>query len=383
MSTERTYDIVIMGATGFTGRLVAEYLLERGPTSLRWAMAGRNEGKLSEVRTELAKLFPQAAEIPLITADSLDPDAMRSLAVQTKVVCTTVGPYAHYGEPLVAACAAEGTNYCDLTGEVQFIRKMIDNHADAAQASGAKIVHCCGFDSIPSDIGVYMLGEAMTERGATLKNVQMFAGESRGTFSGGTVASLLNVLDEAKKDRDLRRVIGHPYGLNPEDERDGPDGKDQQGIAYSKDLGMWTAPFVMAGINTRVVRRTQSLRGHPYGRDFRYSEVMSTGKGTSGLMRATAITGGLGGFLLAASNNTARRFMNARFLPKPGEGPSREARENGFFVLRFVASGQTEAGTTIKLKGKVRGQKDPGYGETAKMIGESAMCLALDESVRA
>ncbi|MEM7676240.1 MAG: saccharopine dehydrogenase NADP-binding domain-containing protein, partial [Myxococcota bacterium] len=267
MSTDRTYDIVVMGATGFTGRLVAEYLLERGPASLRWAMAGRNETKLAKVRAELAESFPKAADIPLITADSLDYHDMKAMAAQTTVVCTTVGPYAHYGEPLVAACAAQGTHYCDLTGEVQFIRKMIDGHAAAAEASGARIVHCCGFDSIPSDIGVYMLGEAMAERGATLKQVQMFAGESRGTFSGGTVASLLNVLDEAKKDRNLRRIIGHPYGLNPEGERDGPDGRDQQGVVYSKDLGMWTAPFVMAAINTRVVRRTQSLRGHPNGRE--------------------------------------------------------------------------------------------------------------------
>ena len=382
MDRDRTYDVVVMGATGFTGRLVAEYLLEHGPEGLRWAIAGRNPQKLEAIRTELAARFPAASNVPAVTADSLDPAAMNDLAKQTTTVCTTVGPYAQFGEPLVAACAAHGTHYCDLSGEVQFIRRMIDAHADAAKKSGARIVHCCGFDSIPSDIGVFMLGEAMANRGATLKQVRMFAGESKGAASGGTIASMLNVLEEVEKDRSLRKVVGHPYSLNPEDERDGPDRRDQTGIVFDKALGMWTAPFVMAAINTRVVRRTQSLRGHPYGRDFQYSEAMSTGKGQGGFMRAAAITGGLGGFMAAASVGTARRFLAKRFLPKPGEGPNREQREAGFFVIRMLAAGKTESGETIQLRGKIRGEKDPGYGETAKMIGESALCLALDEAVR-
>ena len=382
MGTDRTYDIVIMGASGFTGRLVAEYLLGHGPQGLRWAMAGRNATKLEEVRTELATRFPAAADIPILTADSLDPAAMNNLAQQTTVVATTVGPYAKYGEPLVAACAANGTHYADLAGEVQFIRQMIDDHGDAAKASGARIVHCCGFDSIPSDLGVYMLGEAMRERGATLKEVKMFAGESSGKFSGGTVASLLNVLDAVQKDKSLRRVVGHPYSLNPPDERDGPDERDQTGVVFDKELGMWTAPFVMAGINTKIVRRTQSLRGHPYGRDFKYSEVMSTGKGSAGLMRATAITGGLGGFLAAASVGPVRQWMSDRMLPKPGEGPNRKEREEGFFVIRMLASGVTPSGETVKLRGRIEGKADPGYGETSKMMSEAALCLALDENVR-
>ena len=382
MNADRTYDVVVMGATGFTGRLVAEYLLEHGPQGLRWAMAGRSTSKLEQVRTELAERFSAAAQIPLITADSLDRSAMDNLALKTTTVCTTVGPYAKFGEPLVAACAANGTHYVDLTGEVQFIRRMIDGYADDAKASGARIVHCCGFDSIPSDIGVFMLGEAMVERGATLKEVRMFAGESSGKFSGGTIASLLNVLEEVEKDPSLRRVVGHPYSLNPEDERDGPDRRDQTGIVFSKDLGMWTAPFVMAAINTRVVRRTQSLRGHPYGRDFEYSEVMSTGKGAAGFMRATAITGGLGGFIAAAQVKRLRGLMAERMLPKPGEGPNEKERNEGFFVIRMLARGVTAAGDEIRLRGRIEGKKDPGYGETSKMIGESALCLALDEAVR-
>ncbi len=382
MSTDRRYDIVIMGATGFTGRLVAEYFLEHGPADLRWAMAGRSQGKLETVRAELATRFPAASDVPLLVADSLDRAAMDDLAKQTTVVCTTVGPYALYGEPLVAACAAHGTHYCDLAGEVQFIRKMIDAHSDLAVQTGARIVHCCGFDSIPSDIGVFMLGQAMTEQGATLKQVRMYAGESKGQFSGGTMASLLNVLDAIKKEPALRKVIGHPYSLNPEDERTGPDGPDQRSVKFEPELDMWTAPFVMAPINTKIVRRTQSLTGHPYGRDFRYSEAMSTGKGSAGFLRATAITTGLGAFLAAIQVAPVRKLIAERWLPQPGQGPSREERENGFFVIRMLADGETSDGSTIKMRGKIEGGKDPGYGETAKMMGESALCLALDEGVR-
>ena len=382
MSSERAYDVIVMGATGFTGRLVAEYLLEYGPEGLRWAMAGRSPAKLEEVRKELSQRFVSALEVPLVTADSMDRGSMDALAQQTTVVCTTVGPYAKYGEALVAACAEHGTHYVDLTGEVQFIRRMIDGYEERARASGARIVHCCGFDSIPSDIGVFMLGEAMAERGGTLKEVHMYAGESRGQFSGGTVASLLNVLEEAEKDPSIRKVVGHPYGLNPEDERDGPDSRDQTGVKFDKEIGMWTAPFVMAAINTRIVRRTQSLRGHPYGRDFKYREVMSTGKGTPGLMRATAITGGLGGFLAAATVGSLRNLMASRLLPKPGQGPDRKTREEGFFVIRMIGKGIGPSSDPVELQARIEGHKDPGYGETAKMIGESALCMALDESVR-
>lgn len=378
MRTDRPYDIVVMGATGYTGRLVAEYLLEHGPAELRWALAGRSRDKLAEVRTELATRQARAEQLPLIVADSLDRDAMTDLARQTTVVCTTVGPYLSYGEPLVAACAAEGTHYLDLTGEVLFIRRMIDAHEAAAAKSGARIVHCCGFDSIPSDLGVFMLGAAMRERGATLKQVRMFAGESRGRFSGGTAASFLTIIEQISQDPSLRKVVGHPYALNPPDDRKGPDRGDQTTVIFDRELGMWTAPFLMAPINTRVVRRTQHLRGHPYGRDFKYSEAMSTGKGFKGWMRATSLVAGLGVFLAAALNGRLRGLIADRVLPKPGQGPTRQEREEGYFVIRMLATGETSSGTQLKLRGRIRGEKDPGYGETAKMMGEAAMCLALD-----
>ncbi|MEM1414188.1 MAG: saccharopine dehydrogenase NADP-binding domain-containing protein [Myxococcota bacterium] len=370
----RSYDIVLFGATGFTGRLVAEYLAQNGPEGLRWALAGRNAEKLERVRSELG-----LGDVPLEVADAKDREALAALAAKTKVVCTTVGPYAKYGEPLVAACAAAGTHYTDLTGEVQFVRRMIDAHHDTAVASGARIVHCCGFDSIPSDLGCLMVAEALVERGARPTRVDFYAGESSGGFSGGTAASLLNMVEEMKADRDVLRLAANPYALDPDREFRGPDGPDQAGVKFSKDLGMWTGPFVMAGINTRVVRRSHGLRGRPYGPEFRYSEQMSTGKGPQGLARAVALTAGLGGFLASVQIDPIRKLFASRVLPKPGEGPSEEAREAGFFVSRLVARGDKD-GQEITVRGKVRGEKDPGYGETAKMLGESALCLAFDEA---
>lgn len=379
MASARPYDLIVFGATGFTGRLVAEYLLGHAPSELRWAVAGRNAAKLETIKAELTAEYPAAASLDVLVADSMDAAAVARIAEQCKVVCTTVGPYAKYGALLVDACAVAGTHYCDLSGETHFVRQSMEANLTKAQETGACIVHCCGFDSIPSDIGTYMLGEAMAERGATLKQVRAFAGEMKGGPSGGTVASMANILDDIKKDPSLRKVVGHPYGLNPEGERKGPDKSDQMNVRFDKELGMWTAPFVMAAINTRVVRRSNALRKYPFGTDFRYSEAMSTGKGPRGMMRAAAMAGGLAGFFGAMHLGPIRGVLEDRFLPKPGEGPTKEERENGFFVFRLLATGETKAGQTIRLRGRIEGKKDPGYGETAKMLGESALCLAQDD----
>lgn len=376
---ERGFDLILFGATGFTGRLVAEYLLGTG-TPLRWALGGRSAAKLEAVKAELAVEHPAAAGLPVVVADSLDAEAMARVAADCKVVCTTVGPYDRYGEPLVAACAQAGTHYCDLTGEPQFVRRMIERHEAAAKVSGARIVHCCGYDSIPSDLGTLMVAEAMRAQGAQVREVRGFAGESKGTFSGGTIASMLNILEELRRDPGLREVLGDPYGLNPAGQRQGPDRGDQAGLRYDPDLKMWTAPFVMASINTRVVRRSHALRGSPYGEGFRYSECMSTGRGMQGWLRAAAITGGLGGFMAVMALGPTRRLLAERVLPKPGEGPSKAARDAGFFVFRILGLGEGPDGAEVRLLGRIRGEKDPGYGETAKMLGESARCLAEDEA---
>ena len=368
--TTREFEIVLWGATGFTGRLVADYLAT-APTAegLRWAIAGRSESKLEAIKRELG-----LESLGLIVANAYDPPSLKAMTARATVVCTTVGPYLEYGADLVAACVENGTHYCDLTGEPPFIRNMIDAHHEAARDSNARIVHCCGFDSIPSDLGVLMMHEAMKERGLELRKVDAFFGESKGGFSGGTVASLLGILDLAKEDRSILKVMGDPYGLDPRPRRGGPDGSDAKGIAYERRLRRWTAPFLMAPINTRIVRRSNAVLEYPYGERFRYTERMSVGGGAKGMATAAAIAGGIGGFLVASQVPAVRGWLEKK-LPKAGEGPSASAREAGFFVVRLIA----EAVTGETLMGRVSDDRDPGYGSTKVMLGESALCLARDE----
>lgn len=373
--SSRDFDVVVFGASGFTGRLVAEYLLNRYSAGgeLRWAVAGRNADKLRQTLKEIGA--PDAA-IPVLIADSGDPDALDAVARRTRVVLTTVGPYAKYGSELVAACVRRGTGYCDLAGEVQWMRQMIDRHQADARESGARIVHACGFDSIPSDFGVWFLQREAVERfGKSCNDVSLLVRAMRGGMSGGTVASLLNVVEESKRDRDVARQLVDPYTLNPADKRDGPDGRDQTGAVYNEALGVWTSPFVMALINQRIVRRTNALLDYEYGRDFRYSEAVMTGPGLSGRLKALSATAAMGAFMLASSIELTRENLVRRFLPDPGSGPDKKARENGFFNL--VLAGSTHAGE--KLRVRVTGDRDPGYGSTSKMIAESAVCLARNE----
>ncbi len=373
-SSKRTYDVVVYGATGFTGRLVAEYLAEAyGFDRLKWALAGRNADKLERERASLAKRWPAAAGLPLIIADSFDPESLQVMARSTRVVCTTVGPYAKYGALLVATCAAEGTDYCDLTGETQFIRRMLDDHHATAQRSGARIVHCCGFDSIPSDLGALVFQEhAIAAHGQPADAITLYTWRTKGGASGGTIASMMNVADEARRDPATRKVLFDPYALNPEGQRQGPDGRDLMGPEYDPVIGSWVGPWVMAAINTRVVRRTNALLGYKYGESFKYREVMRFGDGLRGRASATAFSLGLGGFMAGVAAPPVRRLMQ-RWLPGPGEGPSREAQSAGMFELRLIG---TVRGADIRVK--VRGEKDPGYGATAIMLGESAVCLAKD-----
>ncbi|MEM6960491.1 MAG: saccharopine dehydrogenase NADP-binding domain-containing protein [Myxococcota bacterium] len=378
----RTYDVVLWGATGFTGTLVAEYLVNRyGDTDLRLALAGRNQSRLERVRDELVKTTrhpKRASALPLLVGDSYDVASLEKIVKEAEVVCSTVGPYAKYGSALVASCVEHGTDYCDLTGEVQFIRRMIDAHHERAESTGARIVHCCGFDSIPSDLGTFLLHRSLRDQlDSQLTAVKMFAGESRGGFSGGTTASFLHLLEEAQEDPAIRQLLVDPYSLCPDGARHGPDGADQRSVRYDSDLEMWTGPFLMAGINTRVVRRSNALLDYPYGRSFRYSEAMSFGSGPKGALLSGAVTAGLGGMLAAAMLPRARGLMQRWVLPKPGEGPSREQRQRGYFVMRLLAKGEDRQGNVVTARARVAGDQDPGYGETAKMLAESALCLAL------
>jgi len=373
--SSRDFDVIVYGATGFTGTLVAEYLLrEYGvDRDLRWAIAGRSANKLEEVKRGLGS---DATALEIIVADSSDKLALADLAGRARVILTTVGPYALYGEKLVGACVEAGTHYCDLAGETQFIRKMIDQHHERATETGARIVHCCGFDSIPMDIGVYFLQETAKEQhGAYCQQIALYVKATKGTASGGTLASMMNIVEEARKDRSIARILADPYALNPEGERTGPDGRDQQSVIHDADVGYWTAPFIMAGINTRVVRRSNALAGFPYGRDFRYREAVLTGKGLGGWLKAAMMSFGLGMFLLGVSFSPTRAFLKKFILPKPGEGPDRDLQKNGFFNLMQV--GKLPDGTVIRTR--ITGDQDPGYGSTSKMLAEAAVCLAKDE----
>ncbi len=368
------FDLVVFGATSFVGRLLCEYLLGHygvdGP--LRWAMAGRSLGRLEALRTGLGA---RAAALSCLVADAADDAALRALCARTAVVVSTVGPYALHGEPLVKACAEGGTDYCDLAGEVQWIRRMIQRHEPAARASGARIVHCCGFDSIPSDLGVFFLQQQALERlGQPCTRVAMRVRSLRGGISGGTAASLLNVVREAAADPALRRELADPYSLCPP--APGPRLRQPNvgGARFDALSGGWVAPFVMSAINTRVVLRSQALLDPAYGDGFQYDEAVSTGRGLRGRLTATAMAAGLAGFLLAGAAPPTRWMLRRWVLPSPGEGPSPAAQRRGHFDLRFF--GLTADGRTLRIR--VTGDRDPGYGSTARMLGQAAACLAQD-----
>ncbi len=377
MSTEsREFDVILWGATGFVGRLAAEDLATRyGGSDIKWAIGGRNRQKLEALRNDLEAFGGASmAELPIVVADSREPDALLEIVKRTKVMCTTVGPYARYGSAMVEACATTGTHYCDLTGEAQWIRKMIDRYHDVAKRSGARIVNCCGYDSIPSDVGTYVMQKAAMEKfGKPASRARMVVVAAKGGFSGGTIASVLNVMEESA-DPEVRRVMGNAWSLMPEGERKGPRVNDTEPMRNDKDADMWTAPFLMAPINAKIVRRTNALLAYKYGRDFMYEERMKAGRGIKGAVMATGITLGLGGFVGAVSIGPVRRLLAKTVLPKPGEGPSREAIESGYFISDVIGwvDGQT-------VRSRVKGQRDPGYGATATMLVESAICLARGE----
>jgi len=380
--TKTEFDLIVWGATGFTGRLVAEHLARTQDTHrARWALAGRDRSKLEQLRASLGSLHPACAELPILLGDARDAASLDALVARTRVILTTVGPYSRHGSELVAACARSGTDYCDLTGEVQWMRKMIDAHHTQALESGARIVHTCGFDSIPSDLGVLLLQEYMREQhGSHCDRIRLYVTKMRGGFSGGTVASALQTMDDVQADPSLRRVLGNPHGLDPEPGRSRPEEKDQLGVRYNEELGQWTGPFVMSSVNTRVVRRSNALLGHPWGRDFLYSEVSAYGPGPRGLLTASGVTAGLGAFMALSSVPLLRRQLERRVLPAPGEGPSAEERERGYFEMKLIGEGTSAgAGRHVKLEGKVAASGDPGYAATARMLSEAALCLAFDD----
>jgi short subunit dehydrogenase-like uncharacterized protein len=378
MDTKKKYDVVVFGATSFVGKILVEYLATKygKDAGFTWAIAGRSAKKLEALKQSLGGV---ATGLPTIIADSSDETSLKSLCASARVIVSTVGPYALYGEALVKICAQTGTHYCDLTGEVQWIRQMIQRYETTAKASGAKIVHCCGFDSIPSDMGVYFLQKNAQEKfGKPCTHVSMRVKSMKGEFSGGTVASLLNVVKEAAADPALRKELANPFSLcgdpNPFRARQ----NNVNGAQFDRNFDTWIAPFVMAAINTRIVHRSNLLGKSHYGKNFTYDEAMITGKGVKGSLGSIAISAVMGGFMVAAAIKPSRWFLEKFVVPKPGEGPSKTSQEHGFYDLRFM--GLTEHNEVIRAK--VTGDRDPGYGSTAKMLGEAALCLALEVSAK-
>jgi len=372
MAGDRELDVVVHGASGFVGRLTAEYLAAHAPAGARIGLGGRSEAKLERVRGALGTA---AADWPLVVADAADAGALAAMAARTRVVATTVGPYRRYGMGLVEACAAAGTHYADLNGEVLFMREAIDRCDGVATASGARIVHSCGFDSIPSDLGVLVLAEAARADGAgTLEATTLVVTSLRGGLSGGTLASMKGQLDEIRASPELARIVVDPYALSP-DRGAEPDlgrERDLSGVERDGELG-WLGPFVMASINTRAVRRSNALQDWGYGRSFRYREVMGFGSRLDAAVKAAAMTAGVAGLGAGLSFGPTRALLD-RVLPDPGEGPSQQARERGSFGIEIHARTSSGAGYLARVAAK----GDPGYKATAVMLGESALCLALD-----
>jgi short subunit dehydrogenase-like uncharacterized protein len=355
------FEIVVYGATGFTGQLVAEYLAAhyKGNANLKWAMAGRSKDKLATVRDAIGA----PADTPLIVADASDPASLKAMVAQTKSVITTVGPYQLYGSDLVAACVAAGVDYFDLSGEPVWMRQMIDAHETTAKSTGARIVFSCGFDSIPFELGVFCAQEeAKKVFGAPVNRVKGRVRAMKGTFSGGTAASARASFAAAAKDLSLVAMFQNHFVLTPGFE--GPKQPRANKPALDEDMGQWAAPFVMASINTRNVHRSNMLMNFPYGRDFVYDEMILTGPGEQGEANAKRV--------VAAAN--AERIGASSDGPKPGEGPSKEERENGMYDLLFAAI----APDGKQARAVVKGDRDPGYGSTSKMISECAICLLRD-----
>lgn len=375
--SDRELDVLVHGATGFVGRLLAARLSEHAPPGTRVGLSGRLLERLAEVRESLGEV---AVEWPLVVVDSADEVALAAAVRRTQVVASTVGPYARHGMPLVAACAAAGTDYVDLTGEVLFMRRSIDAHDALARSTGARIVHACGFDSVPSDLGVLVLHEhAVAHRLGTLGPTTFLLTGARGGVSGGTVDSMREQVRQMSGDPAARRVVADPYSLSPDRAAEPADtaaDRDRFVPQWDAALGVWLAPFVMASVNTRVVRRSNALLDHAYGPGFRYREAIRVKGRLAGAPVAAGIAGTTVGVAAAMALPPARALLD-RVLPKVGSGPDEAAREKGYFAVQV----HTTTSTGRRLVASVKAKGDPGYAATSVMLAESALALALDRKL--
>lgn len=370
------YDLIVFGATGFVGRLVTDYLARHTEieSDLKWALAGRSEAKLRELAASVAS---GGREVPIVVAHSDDAASLSTMCRRTKVVISTVGPYDLYGEPLVQACVDTGTDYCDLTGEISWVRRMLDRYEKSAADSGARIVHSCGFDSIPSDMGVYFLQQQAHQRfGLYCSQVNMRVKNIKGGASGGTIASFINELRKAGRDKQVRKTLADPYSLCPPEFSTRVPQHSLLSARYEEAFSAWAAPFAMAVVNEHVVLRSNALADPRHNDELIYNEGVLTGKGFKGRMHAGVMTFAMGAFMMAILIPQLRRLLERFILPKPGQGPSPESRQKGFFNILF--HGRTPEGQTLKIR--VTGDRDPGYAATSKMLTQAAICLARDIS---
>jgi short subunit dehydrogenase-like uncharacterized protein len=372
--SEPRFDLVLFGATGFVGRILCRYFLEAGITDpgIAWAIAARSQQRLDALKADLG---PAAASLETLVANADDESALRSLCEKTRLVVSTVGPYDLYGDTLVKVCAETGTDYCDITGEVRWMRRMIDAHEPSARRTGARIVHACGFDCVPSDLGVsFLQQQALRIHGEHCPVVRMRLLAASGAFSGGTLATMLNEARAVAANRRLLLVLGNPYCLCPHGYENATGQHRVAGVEYDDTLGKWIAPNIMASVDEPVVFRSHALLDHPYGEDFQYNEGMAMGRGASGRIKAGALTGAGKLFLAAATQAPLRAFLRRFILPAPGEGPDEDSQRRGFYVIRFY--GHTAGGQRVAVQ--VTGDRDPGYGSTARILGECALSLATD-----
>jgi short subunit dehydrogenase-like uncharacterized protein len=379
-NTARTHDLVVWGATGVAGGLVAEHLTEHySADDLSLALGGRDEDRLRDLAAELALATDGWDDVPVVVGDATDPESLHDVARSTRVVCTTVGPYTEYGTDLVEACIDAGTDYCDLTGEVTWVREMIDRYHDAAESAGVRIVHSCGFDSVPADLGTLLVQSfATAEFGASCDLVRIYLDEADGVVSGGSLASGLEMADAASSDPVARETLRNPYSLAPAGERGGADSDERRAPERDALRGGWTAPSPMAAVNERMIRRSNALLGYPWGREFRCAEVLPTGSGVGGATVAGAIATGLDVGASAIALPPVRAALRRFVVPALSDGPTREQVEGGHFTVRILGRGTATSGP-FTVECEFAADRDPGYGATAQLLGESSMCLVLDE----
>ena len=374
------YDLVIMGATGFTGKLVVEYLIENYGVEneeFTWAIAGRDINKLERLKSSFKYIDSNSNKIPRLVVDSHDTNSLDKMTSISRLVISTVGPYLKFGEALVESCVKNGTHYCDLTGEVPFIRRSIDAFDIKAKKNNCRIVHSCGFDSVPSDIGVLLLQmDSLKRFDKPCDEVNLYVRSIRGGLSGGTIDSMISIFKYMGSNPGHRKLLKSPFSLNPRESLKNNTWQPiLKSVKWDDDIQRWLCPFIMAGFNSRIVMRTNAITDYRYGIDFKYSEVSSYKKGLSGFLKAVVMFIGLVLIQISLKVRPLLWFLRKFFLPSPGEGPSKEIRDNGFFKLDIIGS----MDNIKKIRFTVTGEGDPGYSATAKMITESALSILLNQ----